>query len=156
MKTKTKNFEVTSGKVTFGDPCYETNKSVKAKNGQWTALVEKSDEGSWGVRVRKITVHHESFNPTERRLLPRNFTFGVDSGQAGVFDGGPYSTRSGVLRESFYDACCKATLSRPSCGYVSGGFVSSSGYGDGVYDAHVLSIDGEAVCVELTFIEKTS
>ena len=154
MKTKTNTFEVSSGKVTFGDPCYDSNKTVRAKKGPWTAHVQKKDEGSWGHRVSRAIVHHVEFNPADRDLTSRRFNFSVDSGQAGVFDGGLYGTRSGVLQETFYDMCCKATLSKKSCGYVDGGFATSSGFGDGFYSAEVQYLDGEAVCVELTFIEE--
>lgn len=145
-KAKTSTFEVTSGTLVFGDPCYETNASCKAQNGPWTAHVEMSDEGSWGSRVKKVVVHHDDFNPGDRLIKTKKVGFSVDSGQAGVFDGASYGG------ESFYDLCCKRTLSRQQYGYLEDGFVTSSGYGDGFYDAEVFSVAGKAVCVELTFI----
>jgi hypothetical protein len=151
MKTKTKtavdSFSVRSGKVTFGDPCYETNKSVKAQKGEWTAHVVFSDEGSWGRRVKRLVVHRDDFNPADRRIVVKTKTFGVDSGQAGVFDSAVYG------EGTFYDDCCKATLGRTQWGYLVGGVVSSSGFGDGGYEAEVHLLGDEAVCVELVFIE---
>jgi hypothetical protein len=143
---KTQKFEVVSGRVTLGDPCYESNKTVKAKNGPWTARVYKTDEGSWGRRVSRVLVHHEGFDPLARGLRSKRATFTVDSGQAGVFD---FSRYGG---EEFYEDCCRATLSNRGVGFVPSGFVSSSGYGDGCYEAKIHMVDDIAVCVELVFI----
>lgn len=151
MKTKsikkTETFRVTSGEVVFGDPCYDTNKSCAAKNGDWTAHVVMSGESGWGVRVHKVVVHHVDFNPADRRIRSESFGFSVDSGQAGVFDGASYG------EDGFYDLCCKQTLSKRQYGYIEGGFATSSGVGDGFYDAEVMKIDGKAVCLEITFLE---
>lgn len=148
MKTKTKTFEITSGRLFLGDPCYDTNKTVRARNGGWTAHVEMTgDGGVWGRRVNKVVVHHEDFDPSHPRLTSEKVGFSVDSGQAGVFD----SQYSGDM---FYERCCEKTLGRSQCGYLPGGFVSSSGYGDGWYEAEILRAGGVAVCVELTFIEQ--
>lgn len=145
-KTKSKTFEVSSGKVVFGDPCYDTNPSYPAKNGPWTAHVVTTDEPFWGRRVKKVIVHHEDFNPAEPKTRHLSEEFSVDSGQAGVFDHLSYGG------EEFYDLCCKATLARQQYGYLEGGFVTSSGLGDGFYDAQVHTVGGKAVCVEITFI----
>lgn len=146
-KTKTNTFEVTSGVLVFGDPCYETNESCRALNGTWTAHVVTTDDSFWGRRVKKVVVHHEDFNPGDRRVKSKTVGFSVDSGQAGVFDRDSYGG------EAFYDLCCKRTLSRQQYGYLENGFVTSSGYGDGWYDAEIIKVDGKAVCVELTFLE---
>lgn len=145
-KAKTETFKVTSGSIVLGDPCYETNHTCKARRGAWTAHVVKGHEGFWGERVRKVVVHHADFNPADPKIRVEEKGFSVDSGQAGVFDGGSYGS------ESFYDQCCTATLGRMGCGYLRGGFVTSSGYGDGFYGAEIMKVDGEAVCVEITFI----
>lgn len=149
MKTKlqTKTFKVASGRVVFGDPCYPTNPVYPAKNGIWTARVDMGDEGSWGNRVRKVTVHHVDFNPAEPNIRHLDEGFSVDSGQAGVFDSSVYG------EDEFYELCCRETLSKEGWGYIDGGFATSSGYGDGWYEAHIQAVGGKAVCVELTFIE---
>jgi len=74
----------------------------------------------------------------------------VDSGQAGVFDGDICDGDD----EDFYDRCCNTTLKNPGYGYMKGGFVSSSGYGDGGYECLVYKNNGVAVGVEITFIEQ--
>lgn len=151
MKTKTKveSFRVRSGSVTFGDPCYGSNKSVKAQKGEWTAHVVMSGEGEWGERVQRLIAHRVDFNPGDPSIVVKTKSFCVDSGQAGVFDTDAY----GVAEPEFYDACCTQTLSKRQWGYTPAGVVSSSGYGDGGYDAEVHLVNGEAVCVNLIFIE---
>lgn len=148
MKTKTETFKVTSGHVVIGDPCYSTNQTVPALNGSWEAHVETCDAGSWGTRIRRVTVHHKDFDPAADMKTVRR-QFGVDSGQAGVFCESVYES-DGI----FYDSCCEETLTAKSCGFVRGGFVSSSGYGDGCYEAIIHVVRGKAACVELEFIEE--
>jgi hypothetical protein len=143
---KMQKFHVVSGRIALGDPCYESNKTVQAKNGIWTAHVYKTDAGCLGRRVSRILVHHEGFNPMADGLRLRKSTFFVDSGQAGVFDSSLYGG------DEFYEDCCRVTLSKEAAGFVPAGFVSSSGFGDGEYKANVHIVDNLAVCVELIFI----
>ena len=149
MKTATKGFKV-KGFIACSDPCYgQPTVFVPANKGNWVARAETSNEGMWGVRVSKITVHHEEFSPVGNNYEIEEHVVGVDSGQAGVFDGSIYSGDN----EGFYNCCCKATLAKPGYGYVDGGFVSSSGYGDGRYECIVYKKDGKAIGVEITFID---
>jgi len=149
MKTKKKSsaFEVSSGKIVIGDPCYEANPSYPAKNGPWTAHVVTKEEPFWGKRVKKVVVHHQDFNPADSNIRHFKEDFSVDSGQAGVFDYLAYGS------EGFYEICCKETLSKKQYGYIEGGFVTSSGYGDGWYEAEIHTLGGKAVCLEITFLE---
>jgi hypothetical protein len=82
-----------------------------------------------------------------RELKVEEASVCVDSGQAGVFDLSVYED-DGV----FYEDCCSATLSKRRFGFVPGGFVSSSGFGDGCYEAQIYKEKGVAVAVEITFI----
>lgn len=151
MKTAVECFKVKSGTLSCSDPCYETpDVKVKAKNGEWVAHAEISSDRSWGERVGKITVHHVEFSPVGNRYEVESHNIPVDSGQAGVFDG---EIELGD-DEDFYGRCCNATLKKPGYGYVRGGFVSSSGYGDGCYECLVYKKNGVAVGVEITFIEE--
>lgn len=145
-KTKTKVFEVTSGRLVLGDPCYETNPTFKARKGLWTARVVKGDKGFWGERVQRVFVHHVDFDPSDTSIRVKRQNFSVDSGQAGVFDKNSYGG------EEFYDQCCKSTLTKKQYGFLRNGFVTSSGYGDGCYFAKIHKISGEAVCLEIVFI----
>ena len=151
MKTETDidTFSVTSGFLVVGDPCYGTNRTVPALNGSWTARVVTDDKGDlWGERVVRLVVQHVDFNPSDTSVLIDEVGFGVDSGQAGVFDRASYGS------DGFYDACCEATLSRGQCGCLRGGFVASSGYGDGWYSAEISSVSGNAIRVEMAFVEE--
>lgn len=142
---KTKTFTV-CGTISVGDPCYSSpGFIVDAKEGNWKANVKTVN--SFGNRVSRIIVHHENFNPVAN-LSTESHIIGVDSGQAGVFN-----DHYDGCDEGFYAECCKATLSKKGYGYVSNGFVSSSGYGDGGYEAVVFKQNDQAVCVEITFIE---
>lgn len=142
---KKKIFKVTKF-ISVGDPCYGHPSVVEdAKSGNWTANVTTVE--SFGNRVSSIVVHHEKFNPAAKMTVESHI-IGVDSGQAGVFNG-HYDGNDG----EFYAECCKASLSQEGYGYVSDGFVTSSGYGDGGYEAIVFKENGKAVCVEITFIE---
>jgi hypothetical protein len=90
----------------------------------------------------------------------------VDSGQAGIFDEKYYKNDEVVKGvERFYDQiicgddlwysiCCDRTLSKNSYGVIPYGAVSSSGYGDGFYEAIAgYDIDNNVVSIELIFIE---
>lgn len=152
-KTKVESFKVTSGYVACTDPCYQSPEvHVPAVNGDWVARTEKSDEGSWGVRIARLIVHHTKFSPIGNKYEIKRTMIGVDSGQAGVFDASVYMDNS--FHDCFYDSCCKRTLSRESVGYVHKGFVTSSGYGDGGYDCLIYKKDGKAVAIEVIFIPK--
>jgi len=87
---------------------------------------------------------------------------GVDSGQAGVFDLAVYpqdgSTGEHDDENSFYGQCCKVTLDKTQgrAGKVNGGFVASSGYGDGGYDAYAIYDDrNNAVAIKIVFIPES-
>ena len=145
-----KSFRVTNGKIVVSDPCYEQGElRAAARNGRWVAVSRRSDESDWGLRVSSVLVHHESFDPIGKKYTERVEYFGVDSGQAGVFDADKYSADG---HDSFYDMCCRAT--NEGCGFVPGGFVTTSGYGDGGYPARIYRCHGEAEAVEMVFIRK--
>jgi hypothetical protein len=149
MKTAVESFKVT-GEIVIGDPCYSVgmNPVVSAKKGNWVAHVETSNEGAWGDRISKILVHHEGFSMYGKNVRTETANIGVDSGQAGVFDLASY----GEDGEDIYEDCCRKTLSKKCFGFISGGFVSSSGFGDGCYDVEIHKEKGVAVAVEITFI----
>lgn len=149
IKSKSKKSFRVSRHIVVTDPCYEwAEVRVEAVPGRWFGRAFTTDSGDWGVRVAEVVVHHESWNPM---LDDHDTTYiGVDSGQAGVFDGDIYEHDHSAL----YDACCEATSNLH--GYVGGGWVSSSGYGDGGYRANIYRTGGKAVAVEITFIPERS
>lgn len=132
-----------SDRIRVGDPCYNMLElEFPARKGSWMAKAFMSDAGDWGRRVASVVVHHESWVPGEGSSDSEWFF--VDSGMAGVFVPEVWENH-GV----FYDDCC--SKANPY-GFVRGGFVSSSGYGDGGYQAKVHTVRGRAVAAELTFI----
>jgi hypothetical protein len=141
-----KNFSVTNGKIVVSDPCYDSGDvRLLALNGKWLAAVRKTKEDVWGERVASVLVHHEGFDPIGKKYNEDVKYIGVDSGQAGVFDSEAYNASG-----NFYDSCCSAT--NKDFGFVSGGFVTTSGYGDGGYPARVYRHHGKAEAVEIVFI----
>jgi hypothetical protein len=150
VKTEVDSFTIRSGMIACTDPCYQYPDVMEpAENGKWMAHVEKSDCGDWGVRVKKILVHHKSFSPIGIRYKIEKKIIGVDSGQAGVFDASVYNNYD----DSFYDRCCRTTLTNEQFGYIPKGFVTSSGFGDGGYQCLVYKKNGNTVAIEVTFIE---
>lgn len=141
-------FNVTSGSIVVSDPCYRQEHSEPAKNGRWVAKVDKTELGFWGNRVSRITVHHEGWSPT-RTQRTKHVNLSVDSGQMGVFDHFVYG---GGNDDAFYDTCCTATLGSRGFGFVEGGFVSSSGIGDGCYSGVMWLESGKVVAVEVEFL----
>jgi hypothetical protein len=160
-------FEVVSGALYISDPCYDQGTWCQAhvdnvKNGTWIADCEKSDEGSWGNRCAILFAHEEGHTayPYSGRWHRVDAEIGVDSGQAGIFDAGHFRDDSVVepvenplTGEGWYDMSCAVTLGEQSWGAIPFGCVSSSGYGDGGYDAFVIrDKDGQIVAVKIEFI----
>lgn len=149
------------------------------KNGNWEAHIDNRDEGRPGL----LRVNHESYpdiTHLECSIIPNEI--GVDSGQAGVFDAAHYRQDSSIPEDfqpldpggmfddftdeeggRFYGACCDRTLGPTGegrrddnfhgGGTIPFGAVSSSGYGDGGYEAKAYkNDDGEIVAIEIEFI----
>jgi len=167
-----KKFNITSGVMVCSDPCYEIPTWCQGivenvKNGEWEAEVETSNEGGWGERIAVLKVNHVNAKLSGGfKLL--NFDGGVDSGQFGFFDkdfyrndevakdlpkedfGDNYDENEG---DSWYRAVCSLTLGVESWGVLSGGAVSSSGFGDGSYNVYGSKDEsGEYVAFYVVFI----
>jgi hypothetical protein len=146
IKSKSKTCFQVSGHIVVTDPCYECGEaSSPAVPGRWVGRAFVSDRGDWGRRVASVVVHHESWDPTLAEDVKTTY-IGVDSGQAGVFDSDTYE----YDHELLYDECCEVTSGLH--GYVEGGWVSSSGYGDGGYKVKIYRVCGKASAVEITFL----
>lgn len=139
-----KSFTV-KDRIVVGDPCYSYHDiDLPAESGRWTSKAYTTARGDWGRRISSILVHHESFSPIGTRYSREVHYVEVDSGQAGVYDAGSMEDH-----DSFYEACCRA--SNPY-GFIRGGFVSTSGYGDGYYKTTVYKKGRRAHAVEIEFI----
>ncbi len=164
------SFETHSGALRISDPCYSKDSwcagSLPAVSGTWVAAVRESNEGSWGKRVAELVVHHKDMKLEELidsgDWVDTGIDVGVDSGQCGVFDellykddyqatGYVHSSEKIRKEEPFYSMCCDLTITR-GAGTMMAGAVSSSGYGDGSYEAFVIKQNDKAVAIKIVFI----
>lgn len=160
-------FDVVSGEVVVSDPCYSLGTwcagDLKAVNGRWAASVERQQDRGMGERIGCLVVRHVDC-PEGELWIPVSITVGVDSGQAGVFDATHYKddtleeaqslTEPLLPDEPWYSLCCNRTLSEKEAGVIPFGAVSSSGYGDGVYNASaIFDAEGRALAVRIIFID---
>jgi hypothetical protein len=120
------------------------------RTGQWQSTIERQHFGSWGNRIVRLTVNHvDGGNGPEETA---DFEVGVDSGQAGVFDDRFYSGDSDS-DDGFYDECCRLTLSKKGAGVLAHGAVSTSGLGDGGYEAYFnRDANGKCYSISIVFI----
>lgn len=152
-------------KIRVGDPCYvpgevaeDAYAEFSAVAGIWNCDVETVPDswGSKGNRVANVSLRAVDGGIVTSR---RYFDLGVDSGQmafesAEVQRGGEYG------EEGYYGDACRVTLNEDYGLFNSAKldghavFVTSSGYGDGVYRLSVgLNEAGEAVSMQMDFIE---
>jgi hypothetical protein len=99
--------------------------------------------------------------------------FGVESGQAGVFDAVSYRNDSAAEAietpavdfvlpgrdlegDVWYEKICKFTLEGDGWGSYDSGAVSSSGWGDGMYPVYGAEVDGKIVALQLVFIDQSA
>ena len=160
-------FKVKSGKLNITDPCYTDGTwcalfEMKAKNGIWKAEIETGYEDRVKI-LRAYHINHPAASP-----FPKIGEVGVDSGQMSIIDSDSYPKGGDDTGEcgdfnneervpiSFYDECCKATLSEDMFGIVSkyaSGAVSSTGLGDGLYNVYGEMDGKELVAVEIVFMD---
>lgn len=134
-------------------------------------------------RVRELILLHEDHSHLFKGVEAGEETYyadwalapfhvGVDSGQAGIFDATIYGDndaiqiqdgdlvasswlRPGRRHGAFYAAMCGLTCKDNSgcAGTFSRGAVSASGYGDGGYNCHYLTVNDEIVGIAIIFID---
>lgn len=143
------NFSIQSGKLAASDPCYDDPHVLPAKNGVWNASIKLNSEG----RVAELFAYAEGAEFHE--LSPIDLDFGVDSGQFGIFDNEIYIAGTEYGEPGFYNDCCQLTITSPYYGVLDGkGIVTSSGWGDGCYDAFGSTIGGMLHSFKIVFIEE--
>lgn len=180
IKKEEASFEITSGKIVAIDPCYSKDDienlgaSIEAENGKWYYNIDIEDQGAfWGTRVKELIIKHESFiNKTSSSSL-REMSYPlwvmfcddvcVDSGQCGFFDFIKYQENQGGEYgdlNTFYGQACSKTHDENNPEQYAGtvmnfGAVSSSGFGDGAYEAFCIkNNDGKAIALKLVFISE--
>jgi hypothetical protein len=99
--------------------------------------------------------------------------FGVDSGQAGVFDAASYRNDSAAEAinppaidfvlpgrdlegDAWYEKISKFTLGESGWGAYDAGAVSSTGWGDGMYPVYGAEVNGQVVALQLVFIDQSA
>ena len=169
------NFHLTQPVARISDPCYDKDTwcagTVKGcEVGEWKSNVISFDEGEWGNRngylVACVSRLDSIPDPHDSRWSHLEIDVGVDSGQAGIFDEKFYKdddSIKGVERldedgevicedEPWYSICCDRTLQKKGAGVIPYGVVSSSGYGDGGYDAYAIKDSmGEVIALMIDF-----
>lgn len=154
-------FSVKSNTVEITDPCYSPKDGIiveNVTNGEYVCFTEILDEGTWGSRNAVLYAINKVFfttNKLEKENLalqnwnPQKESFGVDSGQGGIFDVEDYK---GGEDEVFYEKVCDITLNGLGAGTLDFCVVSSSGYGDGGYGYETIIENKEVVGFKIIFI----
>lgn len=158
-----KKINIESGKVQITDPCYEPSlwcsHTREIKKGEYICKAVMVNAGAWGRRIAELTINHIS--TPKKKATTLMCCAGVDSGQCGFFDAEYYKkyhkaeyVDDDAESLSWYRRVCDITLADKSCGTIDKkGVVSSSGFGDGVYDCYVgHNTSGEVTAMRLKFI----
>ena len=161
-------------KVVVSDPCYEIPTWCQAivdnvNPGRYHIHVVKSDEGDWGTRCSHLIAIHEDHCHQNEKFQWKHYPaeIGVDSGQAGIFSIETYR-KDDVFNgqkpdfnytpwkddggEMWYAHMCDRTLNNEQWGHYDQGVVSSSGYGDGVYELLVATKNNKVIGFVINFL----
>lgn len=164
-------FNVKGDKIIATDPCYEKDSDSNyvinnCMPGVWRAVAVLTDDTEgWGCRVSYLMISRENFESFQTKEETVCDIIGVDSGQAGFFDYNLYPAgekENGGFNDPvndfdlFYDKCCTATLGKRQADVIDKmGAVSSSGYGDGVYDLTLWKDNvGKVLAARIDFLNK--
>lgn len=154
-------------KALITDPCYPRHTwcagVVDTRPGKWVGTVLM--EGR--VCATLLTYHENSVvdidDPRFEQLKQSDGSYidvGVDSGQAGIFCDSIYphgDTGDSCDMDSFYGKACNETNGVTRWGVLDRGIVSSSGYGDGGYNAYgIKDIDNRLIAIKIVFVEYNS
>jgi hypothetical protein len=172
--TKTINL---GAKVYVTDPCYSdpTWCQLKFDNvlpGKWVTWMIY-DELQGTNRNAELHLIHEDHLKNNNLVYDWFGDFGVDSGQAGVFDAASYRDDAAAeamqtpqldfvlpIRDQdgdrWYETICKFTLGDDGWGSYDSGVVSSSGWGDGMYPVYGAEVDEKIVALHLVFIDQSA
>ncbi|XWV24803.1 hypothetical protein QJ856_gp0980 [Tupanvirus deep ocean] len=164
------SFDVDSGKILISDPCYDFDISKydtepdswnlnlfldNVLNGQWDSWIVPDKETDRNAQL--ICANHNKHNNLDELLLQKEWEvldsiICVDSGQVGIYDLNYYGENNN--NDEWYKINCNTTSNtHHGAGTIFHGVVSSSGYGDGMYDCHLLKIDGVVTAIRIIFID---
>ena len=171
------------------DPCYSvpTWCQLKFDNvlpGEWIASMIYDEMGGTG-RNAELFLIHKDYQSSKDLAYDWFGDFGVDSGQAGVFDAMSYRSDASVAGmklpklkqpfflpgehsdgDSWYESICHFTLEGDGWGAYDAGVVSSSGWGDGMYPVYGAEVNRKwwqfwkprrsIVALQLVFIDQSA
>lgn len=161
-------------KVMISDPCYCINALDQGvlenvREGFWDAYIKTSNEGDEGVYVSELVAINLDYNSEYNELNSEDinelqeFTVGVDSGTAGIFDYDYYCkchNENGVDDEWYDNQICNqffptyAIDSYENSVFTEfNGVASTTGYGDGAYNCYVVrNTEGEIIGIKIVYI----
>jgi hypothetical protein len=160
------------------DPCYSvpTWCQLKFKDvlpGEWIVTMIYDELGGTN-RNAELHLIHKDYQNSKDLAYDWFGDFGVDSGQAGVFDAASYRNDAAAANfktpridfvipgdktdgDAWYEKICRFTLAEDGWGAYDAGAVSSSGWGDGEYPVYgAENKDGKTVALNLVFIDQSA
>ena len=159
------------------DPCYSVptwcqTKLTNVLPGEWVVSMIY-DEKQGTNRNAELFLIHKDHQAAKDLSYDWFGDFGVDSGQAGVFDAASYRSDSAAEAinppwidfvlpgkdlegDAWYEKICKFTLGESGWGAYDAGAVSSSGWGDGMYPVYGAEVNGQVVALQLVFIDQSA
>jgi hypothetical protein len=143
-------FMVESGKLIVTDPYYKVDEEAElqivllnVKNGNWTASISFTPDEI----VKNLFVFYGKKKPSGKWHVCDK-QIGVDSAQAGIFDFKTFGRNEAIQFD-------EVVTSDVQGGVVSDGAVSTSGYGDGMYEVKVkYNISKKVVGVMIDFVDE--
>lgn len=160
------SFENLTGKMIISDPCYELGSKFHAildvTKGEWTGELIVSEVEEWGKRVSALTVKLVGSKAVSD-WQKQSVDLGVDSGSMSIVDyfegfGEGDHPHDRDDPNTWFEKWYAIVMSGMG-GIVNHlgrniGIVSSSGYGDGLYQLYSkVSAKGEIVAIQVVFIE---
>jgi hypothetical protein len=169
------------------DPCYSVptwcqTKLTNVLPGEWVVSMIYDEHGGSNRNAELFLIHKD--HQTAKDLSYDWFgDFGVDSGQAGVFDAASYRSDSAAEAinppwidfvlpgrdqegDAWYEKICKFTLGESGWGAYDAGAVSRSGWGDGLYPVYGAEVkrkwwqfwkpETQIVALQLVFIDQSA
>lgn len=156
------------------DPCYSVptwcqTKLTNVLPGEWVVSMIYDEKQGTNRNAELFLIHKDH---QAAKDLSYDW-FGVDSGQAGVFDAASYRSDSAAEAinppwidfvlpgkdlegDAWYEKICKFTLGESGWGAYDAGAVSSSGWGDGMYPVYGAEVNGQVVALQLVFIDQSA
>lgn len=148
--------------VILSDPCYDLDVwcSCKVQNmipGIYDCYADFAIMGIWGTRVvRLILVHTNVPNEGPAKIKEISACLAVDAGVFGVYDEQYFRKVKDANPDAWYNQNVLSWINDEE-GFIcedAKGFITTSGYGDGCYDAYCYHDDKEKVFkIEVVFID---